>query len=128
MKNEIINNSDLHFEHKQWQSELAFWKDELKTFNTRLEELVERWTDKNVLAQLEHFQNQFIRQGEIIDTLQHEINVHETDMATHDEKGENVMNVDLTKHHLAFRERMETQRKIYADLKKDFYRFLSKYM
>lgn len=90
--------------------------------------MVKRWTDKNVLEQLEHFQNQFIRQGEVIDTLQHDINVHETNMATHDEKGENVINVNLAKHHLAFRGRMETQRKIYGDLKKDFYRFLSKFM
>ena len=32
MKKEIMNNSDLHFEHKQWRSELSFWEDELKTF------------------------------------------------------------------------------------------------
>jgi hypothetical protein len=128
MKKEIIYNSDLHFEHKQWRSELSFWEDELKTFNNRLEELVKRWTDKNVLAQLEHFQNQFIRHGEVIDTLQHDINVHETNMAAHDEKGEDVINRVLAKNHLEFRDRMETQRKIYSDLKKEFYRFLSNYM
>jgi len=128
MKNEFINNSDLHFEHKQWRSEFSFWEDELKTFNNRLEELVKRWTDKTVLAQLEHFQNQFIRHGEVIDTLQHDINVHETNMAAHDEKGEDVINRALAKHHIEFRGRMETQRKIYGDLKKDFYRFLSKFM
>ncbi|SDF02830.1 hypothetical protein SAMN05421636_11016 [Pricia antarctica] len=128
MKKEIINNSDLHFEHTQWRSELLFWEDELKTFNNRLEELVIRWTNKDVLAQLEHFQNQFIRHGEVIDTLQHDINVHETNMAAHNEKGEDVINVLLAKNHIAFRERMETQRKIYGDLKKEFYRFLSRFM
>ncbi len=128
MKNEIINNSDLHFEHKQWRSELLFWEDELKSFNKRLEELVKRWTDKNVLAQLDHFQNQFIRHGEVIDTLQHNINVHETNMALHDEKGEDVINLTLAKHHLEFRGRMEIQRKIYGDLKKEFYQFLSRFM
>lgn len=128
MKNEIINNSDLHFEHKQWRSELSFWEDELKSFNNRLEELVKRWTYKNVLAQLEHFQNEFILHSEVIDTLQHDINVHETDMAAHDKKGEDVINRDFAKLHTAFRDRMETQRKIYADLKKEFYQFLSKFM
>ena len=55
MKNEIIFNADLHFEHNLWRRELFFWEDEIKSFNKRLEELVQRWTDKEILAQLEHF-------------------------------------------------------------------------
>jgi hypothetical protein len=51
---DVIYNSTLHFERGQWQSELAFWNDELKLFKNRLSELVTRWTDKEVLAQLEH--------------------------------------------------------------------------
>ena len=128
METKVIYNSDLHFEHKQWRSELAFWEDELKSFKNRLEELVNRWTDKEVLAQLEHYQNAFIRHGEVIDTLQHDINVHETDMSNHDIKDEDVLNTALVKKHVEFRNRMEIQRHIYADLKKEFFRFLSKYM
>ncbi|TLP81748.1 hypothetical protein [Maribacter sp. ACAM166] len=125
---EVLYNEDLHFEHKQWRSELAFWEDELKSFKNRLAELVKRWTDKNVLAQLEHYQNEFILHGEVIDTLQHEINVHETDMAEHSKKNEDVIDRNFAKQHLEFRHKMEKQREIYADLKKDFFRFLSKYM
>jgi len=128
MKNEVIYNSDLHFEHNQWCSELAFWEDELKSFKNRLEELVNRWTDKEMLAQLEHYQNAFVRHGEVIDTLQHDINVHETSMSDHDAKGEDVLVRSLVKNHIEFRNRMETQRHIYAELKKEFFRFLSKYM
>ncbi|MCG9972784.1 hypothetical protein [Christiangramia crocea] len=127
MKSEVIYNDDLHFEHRHWQGELSFWQDELKSFKKRMEELSKRWTDEKVLAQLEHFQNQFIRHGEVIDSLEHEIHVHETDMAKHAEKGEEVMDRDLTKNHFEFRERMGLQRKIYAELKEDFFRFLSKY-
>ncbi|QYA26966.1 hypothetical protein G3I01_16175 [Gramella sp. MT6] len=128
MKSEVIYSDDLHFEHRHWQGELAFWQDELKSFKNRLEELSNRWTDENVLAQLEHFQNQFIRHGEVIDTLEHEINVHETDLANHSKKDEEVMDRELTKGHFEFRQRMEMQRKIYAELKEEFFRFLSKYM
>lgn len=128
MKSEEIYNEDLHFEHKQWQGELSFWKDELRSFKNRLEVLSQRWIDEKILVQLEHFQNQFILHGEVIDSLEHEINVHETDMAIHHEKDEMVLNRNLTKNHFKFRERMETQRKIYADLKKEFFRFLSKYL
>jgi len=62
MKNELIYNVDLHFEHENWQRELNFWEDELKSFHLRLEELVMRWTDQGVLAEIEKFQNQFMIQ------------------------------------------------------------------
>ena len=128
MKTQVIYNSDLHFEHNQWRSELAFWEDELKSFKNRLEELVLRWTDKDMLAQLEHYQNVFIRQGEVIDILQHDIHVHEANMSTLDNEGEDALDRVLVKNHVEFRNRMETQRHIYAELKKEFFRFLTKYM
>lgn len=128
METKVIDNTDLHFEHKQWRSELAFWEDELRSYTNRLEELVMRFTNKEVLAQLEHYQNTFIRHSEVIDTLQHDINVHEADMSAHNKKHEEVLNTALAKNHIEFRDRIETQRHIYADLKKEFFRFLSKYM
>ena len=128
MKKEVIFNSDLHFEHKQWRSELAFWEDELKSFNKRLSELVTRWTDKKVLAQLEHYQNQFTLHGVLIDELQDDINMHEVNMSDHSIKGEDILNRSFVKKHIEFRNRMEIQRHIYAELKKEFFDFLSKYM
>lgn len=128
MKKQVLYNSDLHFEHKQWRRELFFWEDELKSFTNRLDELVKRWTDKDVLAQLEHYQNSFIRHDEVIDELQHQINVHETNMSQLDLKHEDALNTSLVKDHIEFRNKMETQRHIYNELKKDFYRFLSKFM
>lgn len=127
-KSEVLYNEDLHFEHKQWQSELDLWEDELKSFNHRLEELVKRWTNKNVLAQLEHYQNEFILHGNVLESLMHEINVHETNMAEHSKRKEDVINRELAKQHLEFREKIENQREIYSKLKKDFFKFLSKYL
>lgn len=127
-KSEVLYNEDLHFEHKHWQSELALWEDELKSFNHRLEELVKRWTNKDVLAQLEHYQNEFILHGNVLESLQHEINVHEDNMAEHYKRNEDVINRELAKQHLEFRDKMENQREIYSKLKKDFFKFLSKYL
>ncbi len=128
MENQSVFNSDLHFEHVQWKSELSFWEDEIKTFKHRLEELVVRWTNKDVLRELEQFQNQFILHNEVIDILQHEINVHEKELSTLEMADETALNTSPTKDHLTFRKKMETQREIYADLKKKFFRFLSKCM
>ncbi|WP_299159155.1 hypothetical protein [uncultured Eudoraea sp.] len=125
---EVIFNEDLHFEHQQWRSELAFWEDELKSFNNRLSELVTRWTDKTVLAELEHYQNEFILHGGVIDDLQETIEQHETRIAAQTKTGQDTLDALLVKRHLEFRNRMETQRQIYADLKKAFFKFLSRYM
>ncbi|MGS0527116.1 hypothetical protein ACU8V7_20155 [Zobellia nedashkovskayae] len=128
MKTAVIYNSDLHFEHKQWESELAFWKDELKTFNDRLGELQTRWTDKDVLAQLEHYQNEFILHGNVIEDLQETIEKHELNISEHSNDKADSMDVPMFNTHTEIREKMEIQRQIYADLKKNFFRFLSKYM
>ncbi|MCK0159140.1 hypothetical protein [Allomuricauda sp. F6463D] len=128
MKTAIINNSDLHFEHKQWKSELDFWKDEIKSFKNRLSELASRWTDKDVLAQLEHYQNEFILHSGIIEDLQVAIEKHEMNISGHSDENHESLDVAMVKNHLKFREKMETQRQIYADLKKEFFQFLSKYM
>ncbi len=59
MEKEIIYNSNLHFEHEQWRRELFFWEDELRIYKNRLSELVRRYTTKEVLVLLDHYQNQF---------------------------------------------------------------------
>lgn len=128
MEKEVIFNSDLYFEHKQWRRELLFWEDELKSFKNRLNEIVNRWTDKNVLANLEHFQNQFINQAEIIDKMQHDINMHENKIVENTQNGKDLLDLNLSRKHIEFRNNMETQRHIYADLKKEFFQFLTKYM
>lgn len=125
---EVIYSTNLHFEHERWRGELLFWEGELRFFDKRLDELVSCWEDKNMLTQLEHYQNQFILHGEVIDTLQHDINVHETDLSEHSKRKEDVLNQGLVKKHIEFRHRMEAQQQIFADLKKEFFKYLSKYL
>ena len=117
--------SELHQEHIDWSKHLNFYKDEIGTFKHRLEEIVRANTAIEVLAQVEHFQNQFIRQNEVIDELMHTINVEE-DKIVRDAQGNNV----ATDHRKADEnwdlvEQMEIFDKIYGELKDEFNRFLS---
>lgn len=128
METAIIFNSDLHFEHNQWRRELFFWEDELRSFQNRLEELVKRWTKKEMLVQLEHYQNQFILQEEVINDLQEAIQLHEISIAAANKKGKDLLDTVLVKKHIEFRNKMEVQRHIYKDLKKEFFKFLTRYM
>ncbi|MGB5668313.1 MAG: hypothetical protein WBM53_15865 [Maribacter sp.] len=128
MEKELIFNSNMHFEHVQWRRELFFWEDELKSFKNRLSELVMRYTAKDVLAKLEHYQNEFILHGGVIDDLLEDIEKHETRIAGQTKAGQDVLDTTFVNKHLEFRNRMETQRQMYSDLKKGFYSFLTKYM
>lgn len=128
MKTDNIKIGDLHFEHVHWQKELLFWEDEVKSFNNRLTELSKRWTNKKVLAQLDHFQKQFNDHEKVINSLKCDIDAHETNIATNDERRGDAINTVFTKYHFALRERMEILRKVHANLKTDFFQFLSKYM
>src|SRR5690606_18580115 len=128
MEKNIIYNSNLHFEHELWKRDLYFWQDELKFFNHRLSELVTRWTSKDVLAKLEHYQNEFILHGGVIEDLLEAIEIHEIRIAGQNLMGQDALDTAMVKKHIEFRNKMETQERIYADLKKEFFMFLSKYL
>ncbi len=128
METKAMYNSDLHFEHQQWEKELEFWEDELRSFQNRLDELVNRWTDEKVLAELSEFQNQFFIHKSKIEEFKEKIHEHELNISKHLEAQENVINRLHFEHHKKIREGIETERGIYHDLKKKFFRFLSKYM
>ena len=72
-----VHISDLHFELNLWLNEFKFYKDEIQIFNHRLEEIVSKNTGMEVMSEVEHFQNQYIRQSEVIDVLRHEVKQHE---------------------------------------------------
>ena len=114
---------DLSFDHELWDNEMKFYRNELEIFEHRLEQDVVRLSDRQALSELEHFQNQFILHGEVLDIMKHDIHLHESDMSAHDVKNENAMDSSLVIKHIAFRSRMETQRSIYGDLKKEFFAF-----
>lgn len=128
MEKEIIYNVNLHFEHEIWQRELNFWKDELKSFHLRLDELVDRFSNQEVLAEVDKFQNQFMIQEKEIDALNDQIAMHELNMSSHYEKNEDVLNKTFVTQHIEFREVLARERNLYIALKKDFFTFLTKHM
>lgn len=125
MKNKAVYMDDLHFEHKHWLSQLEFQVDELKIFTHRIEEVVVRWTDKDVLARLEQFQNKFIVHKEVLDTLFHDINLHEQELVKFAKDHPVAVNHVHFKDHGKLRDYVEMQIKLFNELKKEFMRFLS---
>ncbi len=112
----------LHFEHKLWDNELKFFTDEIAIFEHRLEEMVKRQIGGEVLARLESFQNKFIRQKSVLEEMAHDIKIHEQTLSGLLKAGFSTPEHKVDDHtHL--RERMESFRKLYLELKGEFYAF-----
>jgi len=117
---------ELHTEHITYLSTLAFAKDEIKTFNNRLSEIVTANTKKEILAQVEHFQNQFIRHNEVIDELKHEVHECETRIAKIAESNNVATDHKKVDDHADLRDQMDTFSHILSELKNEFKSFLEK--
>jgi hypothetical protein len=76
-----VRLSDLHFEHKLWLNELDFSQDELSIFTKYLAGVIEKNTNKIVVAMAESKQSQLIRQKEVVDELRHLIQSNESKLA-----------------------------------------------
>jgi hypothetical protein len=67
-----------HYEASEWMNKLFFYEDELAIMQRRLQEIAAANTAQEVLAQVEHFQNQLIVQRDNIDAIKHAVAKDET--------------------------------------------------
>jgi hypothetical protein len=120
-----VTLQQLHIEHEIWLNELSFYQDELKILERHLLEIVKNNTARNVMKEVEHFQNQFIRQKEVLDELSHDIREHEAIIVSK-VKQLNPIQVEKRKFddHNELREYFSTFKKLYAELKSDFLSFV----
>jgi hypothetical protein len=117
--------SDLHLDHKEWLNALRFYKDELAIFEHRLEEVAQRNTKQDVMAQLEHFQNQFIREREVIDELRHDIKARENEVEKEHKDNPVAIEHRWFNDHADLRDRFQTFERLYTELKGEFRRWLA---
>jgi hypothetical protein len=101
-----------------WKQELSSTKQEIRHFEQHLEQLSTKKLPKDLLAQVEHFQNLFICQKEVIDRLRHDL----------PDSGNKVETIFHNLRWEGLDERMHTFRKIYIEIKQDFHQFDSDWM
>ncbi|HKP31146.1 MAG TPA: hypothetical protein VJT83_00380, partial [Chitinophagaceae bacterium] len=56
-----------------WKRELSSSKEEIKSFEKELAGLASHSHNRDIFPHIEHFQNNFIRQKEVIDELRHDL-------------------------------------------------------
>jgi hypothetical protein len=119
----------LHLEYQLWIVELNFDIELIKVFENHLASIVSHNISKRLMPRIEQFQNQFIRQREVIDELKHDLNISEKqlaafvrDMAPIGYENERLDN------HPGLRERFLTFRNLFEDLKTRFRQFETEWM
>ena len=117
-----------HAEHNEWLSKLKFYEDEISILKNRLGEIVSKNNQKEVLALVEHFQNQLIVQQNNIDEISHTIKVDED--ALENEVIKNPVAVDHrhVEYHSGEKEAVESFEKNFNDLRSEFKTFAAKWM
>ena len=124
--NKTIDNTYLHAEHKKWNSQLSLFQDEMETYDNRLSEVVQKKSEKDINKSVEHFQNQFIIQKANIDKLKNKIQKHE--MAVAKNLVDDTVTINDVHYHSIMEAEMATQVSMFAELKSEFYSFLTDVM
>lgn len=117
--------TELHKEHGLWSKELEFARDEIKSFNNRLSDVVTANTQTDILANVEHFQNQFIRHNEVIDELLHDVHSEEHKIVEQAKANNVATDHKRAEENLELVDRMQSFTKLFGELKDEFHGFLS---
>jgi hypothetical protein len=120
--------TDIHSTNREWLNLISFYQDELMIMERRIAEVVAKNTSVDVLASVEHFQNQVIIQKNHLLDMQGEI-VHLEDLITA-EINENPIASDHRRHDtpVDLTERVVQFRVLFYELRKDLLEFLMKVM
>jgi hypothetical protein len=119
---------EVHFQHKVWMNQLAFYKEGLKIFSERLTEVASKNTNQEVHIHVEQFQNRFIIQKNEISKIEHLIHINEDEAVQTSELHIRRIDYEATEAFVQIQTAMDIFEKLYKDLKDDFYSFLGKYM
>lgn len=119
---------ELHEEHKSWLNKLAFYTDEVSIMQNRLGEVAKKNSDKDILVQVERFQNRLLLQKEQIDILSHDINGHESHLESRAKANTTAVDHEKFEDHDQLRDRMDTFEKLFNELRGEQIAFLAKWM
>jgi len=127
MEKKVNYLSDLECNLDTWKRELKFHRDEMDTFQEKLEEVaIRKNLDKEALISLESFQNKILRERKVISDLLHKIR----------QKRKNIKTVDINepldgrlyREQIPLRDEMRTYIRLHYDLKENMMDFFTKWL
>lgn len=119
---------ELHQENQEWLKKLSFYKDEIKFFQKRVDEIANLNTSKDFQAMVDHYQNQFFIQLDRINSIKHDIKSNEKTIEESVKGNSVAVDHRSMPDHNEQREKVLTFEEIFLSLKEEFNNFLSKHL
>jgi predicted RNA-binding protein len=117
-----------HHENTEWLNKLSFYTDEVKIMTGRLEEIAAKNNTSEVLAHVEHFQNQLIIQKNNIDEIRHAVKQNENQLEAEIKSNPVAVDHRSMEYHSAEKDLVESFENIFNSLRDEFNEFSSKWM
>ena len=120
---EILEQLDnIKFDHSRWLNELVFSAKEIKLYQKRILEMLDEFVDKEKMEELTAMFEKFDKQKKQAIGLQSKITKHviNNSRVTHSNGALKAM---INSDHSQIRQKIETFRHQYANLKENFHRF-----
>ena len=109
---------------KDWKATIESTRDAIRSMRSQLEQIALQKTDDESRAQIEHFQNQFIRQMEVADEMHHDLKQSAKKISNNGQliilHGDRPIDAPDV-----LQDRMYTFMKLYNELEKEFNDFIS---
>ncbi|WP_111707859.1 hypothetical protein [Lutibacter citreus] len=126
MESQLLFLSDLSFNLEVWKRELKFQEGEMDYFEEKLELVAIRNLGKDVMVQVEGFQNKIIREREVILHLRHRIRMKKREVEQ--AKYENNSEAKFLEKQVLLKDEMKTFVKMHYALKEAMMDFFLKYL
>jgi len=127
MEQKVNYLSDLEFNLDTWKRELKFHRDEMDTFQDKLDEVAARKNlNKDALIALESFQNKILRERKVISDLLHKIRKKRLKVKTADIS--EPLDGRLYREQIPLRDEMRTYIRLHYDLKEEMMVFFTQWL
>ena len=126
---EKISIAHVNNAHSDWLRALDFYKDEISILKNRLTEIAGKNTSRDVMRNVEHFENQFKLQKDNIQVLSHDIkqNVKSIKNQLQDANA-GYIDGELAEQHNAFSGKFYDEEKVINELRHEFNEFAAQWM
>lgn len=119
---------ELHAEHTDWLKRLDFYTDEIAIMKNRIAEIAAKNTSKDVLVNVEHFQNAIIVQKNNIDEIRHSIKDHDNYLENRVEENHVSADKRQVHDHPKMRDNFNSFETNFNSMRHELNQFLSKVM
>lgn len=121
----MTTSASIEKEHFTWLKHLDFYKAQLVVMDKELLGFAKESSSKKVAPRVEQFQNQFIRQREVMDELRHNVKQHENEIERMTRFALEYLRDRVTRDHIVLRGEYKRFVELFIEMEQDFHDFMA---